>query len=146
MEKAGMAEVQKRVVRKTGKTVATLAQAIAAYDGRRRFCEAFCISDDQLDAWQRWGDIPRGAQLGLLLGLKARGFDSAPTLFGVDSWADVAGELPTGTYLAISVCKATGSRFSSRSMRMKDSGVGCTAAVVGSRKTRTNRALMIRIF
>jgi hypothetical protein len=25
------------------------------------------------------------------LRLKARGFDSAPTLFGVDTWADVAG-------------------------------------------------------
>jgi hypothetical protein len=89
MEKADMAEVQKRAVPKTGKTVTTLAQAIAAYGGRRWFREAFCISDDQLDAWQRWGDIPRSAQLGLLLGLKARGFDSAPTLFGVDSWDQV---------------------------------------------------------
>ena len=86
-----MTQAQKRVVRKTGKTVTTLAQAVAAYGGRRPFCDAFCISDDQLDDWQRWGDIPRGAQLGLLLGLKTRVYTMAPQLMGVDSWADVAG-------------------------------------------------------
>jgi hypothetical protein len=91
MENEDMAKGQKRVVQKTGKTVATLAQAVAAYGGRRPFCYAFCISDDQLDDWQRWGDIPRGAQLGLLLGLKARGYEMAPQLVGADSWANAAG-------------------------------------------------------
>ena len=85
-----MTQAQERIVRKTGKTVTTLAQAIAAYGGRGPFREAFCISDDQLDDWQRWGEIPRGAQLGLLLGLKARGYTMAPQMAGVDSWADVA--------------------------------------------------------
>jgi len=71
--------------------IATLAQAIAAYGGRRPFREAFNITDAQLDNWQRWGEIPRGAQLGLLLGLKARGRVPVATLFGVDSWNDIAG-------------------------------------------------------
>jgi len=44
----------------------------------------------KLDDWQRWGEIPRGAQLGLLLGLKARGYTMAPQLVGVDGWADGA--------------------------------------------------------
>jgi hypothetical protein len=91
MENEDMAKGQKQVVHKSGKTVTTLAQAVHAYGGRGPFREAFCISDDQLDDWQRWGDIPRGAQLGLLLGLKARGYTMAPQLVGVDSWADVAG-------------------------------------------------------
>jgi len=88
-----MAKVIRRLPRKleSSKTVMTLAQAIAAYGGRRPFREAFCISDDQLDDWQRWGEIPRGAQLGLLLGLKERGYTMAPQLVGVDSWADVGG-------------------------------------------------------
>jgi hypothetical protein len=90
-EGSQMTQAQKRVAPKTGKTVTTLAQAIAAYGGRGPFREAFCISDDQLDDWQRWGEIPRGAQLGLLLGLKARGYTMAPQLVGVDTWADVAG-------------------------------------------------------
>src|SRR5262245_5379341 len=90
MENEDMAKGQKQVVQKTAKTVTTLAQAVAAYGGRRPFCGAFCISDDQLDDWQRWGDIPRGAQLGLLLGLKARGYEMSPQLVGIDSWVDVA--------------------------------------------------------
>ena len=49
------------------------------------------IVDAQLDNWQRWDEIPRGAQLGLLLGLKARGRVPVATLFGVDSWNDIAG-------------------------------------------------------
>ena len=73
-----MTQAQERIERKAGKTVTTLAQAIAAYGGRGPFREAFCISDDQLDDWQRWGDIPRGAQLGLLLGLRARGYTMSP--------------------------------------------------------------------
>ena len=73
-----MTQAQERIERKADRTVTTLAQAIAAYGGRGPFREAFCISDDQLDDWQRWGDIPRGAQLGLLLGLKARGYTMSP--------------------------------------------------------------------
>ncbi len=81
------------------KTIKTVGEAIKAYGGVRAMNEAFGLNVPEgsvfgrhsVAEWRQHGEIPRGAQLGMCLGLEARGYRISPKLFGVKRWAEIPG-------------------------------------------------------
>jgi len=82
-----MTKAKKRVARKTRK-VATLRQAIRAYGGVRKMAKAFDTTPEFIRQCQRWGEIPCTDHLGLMMGLKRRGYEPSPKLFGLKKSLD----------------------------------------------------------
>jgi hypothetical protein len=70
--------------------VSTINGAVTAYGGEKALCRAFRLRKAELEQWRRSGVSPAHA-LGLFLGLRARGHEPSPWLFGVERWGDVPG-------------------------------------------------------
>ena len=68
-----------------------IPQVVEVYGGRQALARAFHYpSTAFVEDWQKhW--IPAGAHLGLYLGLKARGYEAMPQLFGLTQWSDLFG-------------------------------------------------------
>jgi hypothetical protein len=71
-------------------TVRTIDQVVAVYGGEKAFCRAFRLRKADIETWRQHG-VPRGHTLGLYLGLKARGAEPSPHLFGIKSWREFPG-------------------------------------------------------
>ena len=74
--------------------IETVDDAEAAYGGPKPMAKAFRLSTrsggNGISMWKTRG-VPRGQQLGLYLGLKSKGHEPSPKLFGVVKWSDIAG-------------------------------------------------------
>ena len=77
--------------------IETVDEAEAIYGGPKPMAKAFRLSlssgGNGIAMWKTRG-VPRGQQLGLYLGLKQRGVEPSPKLFGVVKWSDIAGASP----------------------------------------------------
>jgi hypothetical protein len=76
---------------KTKKQITTVPQMIKAYGGVKATAKKFWITEKQVRLWVKHDWPPRHFQLGILLGLQARGYEVSPKLMGVRSWEDIPG-------------------------------------------------------
>jgi len=77
------------------RAVRTVDEAAAAYGGMSELIKAFGLTmakgrANSVERWQLTG-VPRYHHLGLYLGLKRRGYEATPELFGARSWEEVPG-------------------------------------------------------
>lgn len=77
------------------KTIETLEQAIKGYGGVAKFERAFKLKPGELrkERWRERG-VPRAHDLGLYIGLRARGYEPTPALWKLKDWSDVPGASP----------------------------------------------------
>jgi len=75
---------------KLTKKIATLDEAVKVYGDQMKLRRAFGLTAQQ---WKRWCEdgVPRGHELGIYLGLRARDAEASPKLFGVESWRQLRG-------------------------------------------------------
>ena len=96
-----MVKAPKKLPRKTrmsenlNRRVRTVDEAAAAYGGMPELIKAFGLTmakgrTNSVERWQLTG-VPCYHHLALYLGLRYRGYEATPELFGAKSWKEVPG-------------------------------------------------------
>lgn len=73
--------------------IRTAKEAINALGGPTQVADWLHLDQSTVSAWGTRGEIGRGWHLYIYFSLRRRGFQVAPTVFGVSDWADV--QMPT---------------------------------------------------
>jgi len=68
---------------KAKRKVTSVSGVIKAYGGAKAMAEAFQTTEESIEQWKRWGEIPCTEHLGLAMGLKRRGYEPSPKLLGL---------------------------------------------------------------